>query len=276
MNISGCFSTVEDSLGTKNQFDMSLYYAGQSRCLPLHENVGIRDHYLIHFVLDGEGVLHVGNEAVPIGKNQAFIIYPDEYAKYCADADNPWEYCWLGLGGAYISFLLDKTGFSKKNHVIQFEDSKKLEFLINTIILLNKASDDLYFSKISYLMQVFELLEGNSKPQDSRSIKYVHFNNAVEFVQKNYSIQISVNDIAKYVGVERKYLSYIFKTMSNTSPKQYLTTTRLNRAAIMLTESNLSIQEVAYSVGYSDPLLFSKSFKNAYGVCPRDFKNRAK
>lgn len=274
MNTSGCFHTIENDLRGNNQFDLSLYYAGRSRCLPLHESVGVRDHYLIHFVLSGTGVLHIDDKALPVHGNQAFIIYPDEFVRYYADENDPWEYCWLGLGGAYISSIISRTAFQNNKHVIQFGDSVRLVSLIEEIMLLNRANDDLYFSKISSMMQIFALLEKNAAPKDTRSVQYVHFNNAVEFIQKNYSNKITANDIAKYVGIERKYLSYIFKELSNSSPKQFLISTRLSRAATMLSVSTLSVQEIAYSVGYSDPLLFSKSFKNMYGVCPRDFKNR--
>jgi transcriptional regulator GlxA family with amidase domain len=126
------------------------------------------------------------------------------------------------------------------------------------------------------MMRIFALLETSAEKTYKNSIKYNHFNNAVDFIHKNYTLDISVDDIAKYVGVERKHLSSIFKDLSNTSPKQYLISTRLNKAAVMLTQSNLSIQEIAYSVGYSDPLLFSKSFRNLFGICPRDFKYRNK
>ena len=276
MHISECFNVIEGSLRESSQFDISLYYAGKSKCDPLHESVGLRDHYLIHFVLNGKGVLSIDNDTFVVGKSQAFIIYPDEYVKYCADENDPWEYCWIGLGGAYVSSMLSKTGFKNKNHVTQFTNIAKLELLINKIISLNKANSELYFAKLSYMMRIFALLETSTEKTYKNSIKYTHFNNAVDFIHKNYTLDISVNDIAKYVGVERKHLSSIFKDLSNTSPKQYLISTRLNKASVMLTQSDLSIQEIAYSVGYSDPLLFSKSFKNMFGICPRDFKNRGK
>lgn len=101
---------------------------------------------------------------------------------------------------------------------------------------------------------------------------YVQY--AVQFIHLNYS-HIRVNDIAKYIGINRSYLTTIFKNKLNVSPQEYLVSYRLNKGKQLLCTTDLSIQDIAASVGYDNPLTFSKMFKNAYGKSPRHFRQES-
>ena len=65
------------------------------------------------------------------------------------------------------------------------------------------------------------------------------------------------------------------KELTGMSPIDYLTTVRINRACFLLRNSSNNINEIAYSVGYSDPKYFSRVFKRTMGVTPTQYKNSA-
>lgn len=56
------------------------------------------------------------------------------------------------------------------------------------------------------------------------------------------------------------------------SPQESLLSYRLEQGSRLLRTSGMSIQEVAEKIGYENPLTFSKMFKNAYGVSPKNYR----
>ncbi|MCC8074651.1 MAG: AraC family transcriptional regulator [Clostridiales bacterium] len=99
----------------------------------------------------------------------------------------------------------------------------------------------------------------------------VYVNHALDFIRYNYA-SIKVNDVAKYIGINRSYLTNIFKKKMGISPQEYLLQYRLSRGCELLLETRYSIQEIAQKIGYENPLTFSKMFKNVYGVSPRNYR----
>ena len=103
----------------------------------------------------------------------------------------------------------------------------------------------------------------------SSSSQYVL--NAIKYIQFNYSHDISIDDVAKSVGVSRSHLYRVFMLNVGKSPIDYLTEYRINEACKLLRAGHLSIAEVAVSVGFFDQFYFSRVFKRAKGVPPSKY-----
>ena len=85
---------------------------------------------------------------------------------------------------------------------------------------------------------------------------------------------IRVTDIADYVCINRSYLYTLFRKELHMSPQEYLSNYRLTRASELLIVTDLSVESVAFSCGYSDPLVFSKAFKAKTGQTPSRYRSR--
>ena len=68
----------------------------------------------------------------------------------------------------------------------------------------------------------------------------------------------------------------MFHEQTGTSPMRYLTDLRMSRARKLLADSSLTVREIAVRVGYPDPFHFSRSFKNAVGVSPAQFREQSR
>lgn len=110
----------------------------------------------------------------------------------------------------------------------------------------------------------------NSTEQLNTAGNYVQ--TAISYISANYSYPITVEDIAGYVGVSRSHLFRSFETVLQKSPKEYLTAFRIKQASYLLEHSSLSVAAVANSVGFDNGLYFSKTFRKAVGMAPRDFR----
>ena len=109
------------------------------------------------------------------------------------------------------------------------------------------------------------VVEGNSY-----STQYVK--RAMDYMKNNYGYNIRIQDIAAAIGIDRTYLYRLFMEQQKISPKQYLLQLRIHIASDMLSSSDYSITEIAYSCGFKDAADFSNQFKKMTGYTPRKFR----
>jgi AraC-like DNA-binding protein len=115
-----------------------------------------------------------------------------------------------------------------------------------------------------------ETAETNLTEKNNTKEEYVK--KALEYITMNYSRSISVAEIARNVGLDRSYLYSLFNIFVNASPQEYLINFRMEKACDLMRTATLTIGGIARSVGYDDPLMFSKAFKKVKGLSPREYR----
>lgn len=83
---------------------------------------------------------------------------------------------------------------------------------------------------------------------------------------------LSVDDVADAMGYRRSIFFRKVKSLTGQTPADYIRTMRMNRAAEMLREETVTVAEVAYQVGISDPHYFSRVFRQQFGVSPKQYQ----
>lgn len=95
---------------------------------------------------------------------------------------------------------------------------------------------------------------------------------AAEYIQNNYTKNITLKDVARMHFINEKYLGYIFSKQMKTSFNSYLNNIRLEHAKGMLLSTNESIIAVSLACGYQNVTYFNRVFKNNTGKTPSDFR----
>lgn len=93
-------------------------------------------------------------------------------------------------------------------------------------------------------------------------------------VEKEYMRDISLNDVAEQVNLAPAYVSYIFKKETGTTLIRYITEIKMEKAKFLLEEGILKINQIARECGYENPSYFNRTFKNYFGITPKQFKER--
>ena len=98
------------------------------------------------------------------------------------------------------------------------------------------------------------------------------------YIEKSYYSRITISDIAKNFHISRNYLYTLFKQEYGISPQDYLISYRVEMAKKLLKNSRtqLSINEVATSTGFDNPLYFSRLFRNRTGMSPSEYRKKIK
>ena len=111
------------------------------------------------------------------------------------------------------------------------------------------------------------LLESDKKEPDQVEM-------ALNCIHAEYMNELSVQDLADRVNLERTYFSALFKRKTGVSPGKYLFHYRMNMAAALIANQGKSITTAANSVGYTDICNFSRMFKGHFGASPRAYAQR--
>lgn len=138
-----------------------------------------------------------------------------------------------------------------------------------------KPQDEAAMVGYLYLFIAALMKETSAAKPHSSSSSSQYVLNAIKYIQFNYSHDISIDDVAKSVGVSRSHLYRVFMLNVGKSPIDYLTEYRINEACKLLRGGNLSIAEVAISVGFFDQFYFSRVFKRAKGVPAQQVPGRS-
>lgn len=94
----------------------------------------------------------------------------------------------------------------------------------------------------------------------------------LSLINEHGPAQLSVKQLAREVGLSPTRLAQIFREQLGFSPAQYRARRRLEQAALMLQQTELSVKQVCYAVGWSDRSNFNHAFRRAFGRSPTAFR----
>lgn len=257
------------------QSDLSLLFYGKENCDPGHSwGPGLRDSYLLHYVESGKGQLRIGDETYHLAAGQGFLIVPGTLVYYKADDIDPWTYAWVGFKGLQAKPLLRRTSLSAEHPVFQNANAGWFDGFHASLSgeQASSPSRDIRGQSLLYGL-IAELIDDNPalvRKDNGSASKQRYVEQAVEYIETHYSQKITALDIARFVGLDRTYLSSLFKERFGVPLQIFLLQFRMNRALELLALEELSVSDVSRSVGYADPFLFSKMFKRTIGASPRD------
>lgn len=254
--------------------ELSIFSCGHEVCQPGHTwGPGVRDHYLIHLVVAGKGVFQVGGASFHLQEGDLFLVKPNQLNTYAADATDPWEYYWVGFNGACANKLVQQTPFTDHHPLHHCKDPQSVREALYNIYLSRgtEPQQEALMTGYLYLFMAQLMKEARDTMPNPGSSSSQYVLAAIKYIQFNYSHDISVDDIAKAVGVSRSHLYRVFMANVGQSPIDYLTGYRISEACSLLKNAHLSIAEIAVSVGFFDQFYFSRVFKKVKGVPPSKY-----
>ncbi|WP_051620792.1 helix-turn-helix transcriptional regulator [Paenibacillus sp. UNC451MF] len=263
-----------------NGDDLKIWNAGaksSSRYGPV-----IRDHYYILHLVQGCGVLETGGRTFQLETGQGFVVPPETVHRYAAEGEKPWSYFWFSFHGLKADHIIRQAGLSYEQPVYAIEDKHDifhtLKKLVDQKLLHNqKPCSEITRMKVLSLFYLYfsELMEAASGavmdlPTELQSERYIK--KALAYIELNFFRKIKMTDLASYVGLNASYLGQLFKRHLHVTPQQYLCRFRIEKAIQYMLNPAISLKEISSSVGYEDPYLFSRIFKQIKSVSPSEYR----
>ena len=97
---------------------------------------------------------------------------------------------------------------------------------------------------------------------------------ALDYIHSHLHTDIALADIADVVGVSQYHFARLFKNAVGQAPHQYLISQRIEEAKRLLQTSDLSIGEIAYTLGFDSHSRFTTHFRRRLGISPSEFRKR--
>ncbi|MCL2866042.1 MAG: response regulator [Lachnospiraceae bacterium] len=189
-----------------------------------------------------------------------------------------------------------KQGSSKVNHIQDIQKEKAGDGKSKTLELILRSEQQVYLqyeiafdldewegyleyimrgahfadSEVWFLEKMLDAANDITVKQQERSGGVVE--KAMEYIEKNFTKEISLDDISHLVDVSPYYFSKIFKEMQGINFVEYLTNLRINYAKELLLSEDYSIKEICLMVGYTDPNYFSRLFKKWTNRTPSEYR----
>ena len=263
--------------GSQGAEELSFLFCGRRSCDP-GEEVGpaVREHYVMHYCLSGRGVFRVQDASYEIGPGEGFLIRPGELVSHQADSAEPWTHIWVGFAGAKAADCLKDCGLNRESHTYRCAHGRELEVCVENMTSFDTAGAG---NKLMLLGQLYTFLgwvaqSAQTQTRRGREAGLEYVKLAEEYIRSHYQEDLTVTKLARYVGLNRSYLTTVFQNTVHESPQQYLMRFRMERAARMLQAGELAVAEIARSCGYPDPLTFSKAFKRTMGDTPSQYRQK--
>mgnify|MGYP001308178211 FL=1 len=114
----------------------------------------------------------------------------------------------------------------------------------------------------------------NEKLKSNYGEKFALFKMVKQYISDNLKENINLKDTAAKFNLSPYYFSRTFKKVFGCNFSEYLNLVRIDEAKKLLKDNSLSVKEICYMVGYSDPNYFSKVFKKYEGVTPTEYREK--
>lgn len=234
------------------------------------------DYYLIHFIVQGEGLFFINDELHQLSCGDGFMIPPHTDNNYYPLVGNPWSYRWIGVRGSAAGRVLQAAGLGGSTFTYHHDDVAQLDQLFAGVY--QDFANDHFFGALGQFYEIINLLqidhEQNSRLEVSLHQQYVL--DATGLIEDRFQEpDLRIGDIATAVQIERTYLYKLFMHYLGISPKDYLVQYRLNHATQLLRRSQLTIAQVAVQSGFTDYSQFSKTFSKYRHLSPSEFRRRS-
>lgn len=142
--------------------------------------------------------------------------------------------------------------------------------------LFNKMAMESMIMEI--LQEIMKRMSGFNPPQTiTHILKKNHLKtieSAKEYINENFTSDISLLELANYCCVSPFHFSRIFKMFTDYAPNQYLQYIRLKHAELMLKTTSLPVTDIAFSSGFNSIDYFSSAFKKQYKLAPSLYRLR--
>lgn len=228
-----------------------------------------RMDYLLNYVKEGSAVFYDQTRRYRVHEGQFYVLFPASGIHYQTDADQPWSILWLVADGTLLDAFLQTIGLTPQNPVMTLRFPKRVETVLDRIFektQYDNLTDSMACLSLMYELFAYLAAERELAPVDSVVAE------AVGYLSRNLNRPISSAELARSAHLSENYFIKLFKKQTKLTPQQMLDTLRMQKATHLLQYSQMSITEVAATVGFDDPLYFSRRFKKKTGLSPSRFR----
>ena len=237
-----------------------IFYLALSSTVETRENRELKDINVLKFEKHSKGVLMNFIEEYNLEEGKSYIQDIEKEIKDCKISELSCKLMYCNV----VASILEKYEeyFEGNDYMTLYQG------------YYNKIMDSTRIIFISELMCKFieEISQLVLRIRDDQNSKYI-INKVVEYIEKNYSSKITLEDIAAHISLSKQYVSFLFKKETGTNISSYIINLRIDKAKEMIIKGEDSMKVIYQRVGFTDQQYFYKTFKKVTGLTIGQYKD---
>jgi len=249
-------------------------------------------YYEMYYLMNGTCDFTIEDHTYRLDKGTILFVPMNVLHKTTYIESETHERAYIEFTLDYASDIVEVIGLKQFRHKLKdfiFRIPPELEQRVQQILfhiqaehngasVYAKCSQKLYFQQLLLLLftqaenfPIYMGLTGLPAAQSSLTSNDA-ISQAMDYINHNFSKNLSLSDVASYVHLNASYFSKKFKAENGFGFKDYLNTVRINHSEKLLLETNKTITEIAFECGYDNSNYFGDAFKHLNHVSPSTFR----
>ena len=202
-----------------------------------------------------------------------YIIHRRTVHSYYADKQQPFCKKWINVSGAFMN-AMENVFFSDGPFTVVPLGVAAETIMDEIHSTLKNASSE--FAPIrarvmKLLLDLFLLIDDHKK---SELVRMSQFEKIVEYIDQNIYSDLNVNAIAKRFFISTSTLYRIFTANVKMSPKEYITSKKIEVAKRMIAANDTTFNTIASTLSFYDSHHFFRAFRTATGQSPSEYRRQ--
>ena len=223
-------------------------------------------HHRLYFPTSGEATLHLYDKTIKLLPGNIYFIPAFSIVQSEIEGE---------MNKYYVHFLASSQIFGLYRFLSDKYSApadEATEYLFRQVVDNYTSDSEQAHLRVQGAMSL--LLAPFFADADMHHRNIVRFEKILAHIDENYKRDIPLSELAEMMNVNTTYFSNLFKQVFHISPKQYILNKRLTESQQLLLESEMTVKEIAYAVGFENESYFSEFFSAKVGIPATDFRRR--
>lgn len=233
------------------------------------------DEYQIVYIPEGSGLLETNKRKTQVEGGHVILLTPGLWHRYRPNPETGWREYWVGFSGPGFATIFDAHFFGGRTLFRVRESVEMLETfeaLIASAQASGPALQQTMAAQTSLLLARIYASTLAHPPAAKEASKIVQ--RAREMMLSLESREQPLEEMARTLGTSYSNFRRTFREHTGVGPHQYRLHLKLSHARDLLTNTELSVKEVAFQSGFEDEQYFCRFFRKAMGRTPSSYRQR--
>lgn len=235
----------------------------------------IIDEYQLLYIVRGSGqFVSAAAGSIRLKEGTILLLFPGEWHNYKPDDNTGWDEYWIGFNGSVMNDRVKNGFFQPEKPVYEIGIQEEIIQLYKKAIETAQAGEAGFQQKLSGIVSnllghIYYIHRTTAFEQTDIANK---INKAKAILAEKFNTEIAIEEVAAQVQMSYSWFRHSFKAYTGFSPNQYILELRIQRSKILLTNSVLSIKEIAWDVGFDNSEYYTTIFRKRTAMTPGAYR----
>jgi AraC-like DNA-binding protein len=231
------------------------------------------DDYLLMYCVAGLGELSTADYQGDVGSGDLIILPPGVPHQYAAKDASPWTIFWCHFRGCEADAFYQHIRFNEGSPMIRGLNDVALQSGFSSLMSISRTGYSLaaFIHAANQLRQILTLAE-RLRRRTARERTGSILAEIRDYMLDNLHRHLTLDDLATVGNLSKYHFNRKYRELTGYAPLQHFIHLKIEQACLLLDSSDMSISNIAFELGYDDPLYFSRVFRKVTGVAPSHYR----